>query len=352
MLAKDIFADTMEIGNFIQVLNDGFDVFNSRCHINSKNPLLSAFGVNMENQLAVLSQLKHTMKTGRFFTKPGNKQGSKLKSSLLPCQIGYLVSIEALLQLYTVLREDYGVKYLMTSRVNQDCLESFFSRIRGFGGPNPNPTPCEFRYRFRLLLLGGSIRAPKDFNSLQHCESNYVSADLLDKNKINMFVNPQSNFDPRSLNGELAAVETASSLTNEMEYLAGYIAWCLKRKFPSLPHFGTPTGHQRSNMEQPTWIQMLSRGGLLTPNDTLKNAITKCNSVFEKSIPHVQNLPNLHANLRSCITTEFPEMPKEIIDEFIKVRIKIRIKHLNANRTRSMSSRKMKFVLNSYKPKI
>jgi len=134
MLAKDIFSDTMEIGNFIQAINDGFDVFNSRCHVNSKNPLLNAFGVNMESQLSVLCQLKHSIKTSRFYTKPGKgKEGLKLKNCRLPCQIGYLVSIEALLQLYTVLRENYGLEYLITSRVNQDCLESFFSRSRRGG---------------------------------------------------------------------------------------------------------------------------------------------------------------------------------------------------------------------------
>ena len=38
-----------------------------------------------------------------------------------------------------------GVKYLLTSRLNQDCLENLFSIVRAKGGARDNPNAAQFR---------------------------------------------------------------------------------------------------------------------------------------------------------------------------------------------------------------
>lgn len=48
----------------------------------------------------------------------------------------------------------YKVEYLLTSRLNQDCLENLFTQIRGLGHYYEHPLPTEFKYWLRLIILG------------------------------------------------------------------------------------------------------------------------------------------------------------------------------------------------------
>lgn len=47
-----------------------------------------------------------------------------------------------------------GLKYLLTSRINQDALENLFSQIRSRGGLNDHPSPLNALFRIRLIILG------------------------------------------------------------------------------------------------------------------------------------------------------------------------------------------------------
>lgn len=54
------------------------------------------------------------------------------------------MSISALKGLYKDMHK-MGAAYLLTSRLNQDSLESFFSLIRGLGRFYDNPIPNEVK---------------------------------------------------------------------------------------------------------------------------------------------------------------------------------------------------------------
>ena len=73
-----------------------------------------------------------------------------------PFQFGIIASIKSTISLFLELKDE-GVKYLLTKRVNQDCLESFFSCIRGIGGPNSHPSPVEVIRRIRKLCVSKNI---------------------------------------------------------------------------------------------------------------------------------------------------------------------------------------------------
>jgi len=70
----------------------------------------------------------------------GNRQPACLK--------GWKMGIKALLQLWEVLHEEYGIKFLLTNRLNQDCVENLFSVIRAKMGPNDRPDAAQFRIAF------------------------------------------------------------------------------------------------------------------------------------------------------------------------------------------------------------
>ena len=56
------------------------------------------------------------------------------KSSKLPCLEGWKLSINSLISLWNHLHNDFSMQSLMKNRLNQDCLENFFSMICGRGG--------------------------------------------------------------------------------------------------------------------------------------------------------------------------------------------------------------------------
>ena len=60
----------------------------------------------------------------------------------LPCVSGWKLAISSLLQLWDELHTNYGLPYLLTNRLNQDCVENLFSIIHGKGGHRDNPDPC------------------------------------------------------------------------------------------------------------------------------------------------------------------------------------------------------------------
>ena len=80
---------------------------------------------------------------------------SKIKTGenvVVPCIVGWQISIRSLIMLWQELKT-VGFKYLLTNRLNQDCLENLFSIIRGKGGFRDNPDSQQFRAAFRHVVV-------------------------------------------------------------------------------------------------------------------------------------------------------------------------------------------------------
>ena len=105
-------------------------------------------GVHESYQLDVLYKMQELVTNMHFY----NKEGTELVQTKKPFQKGILVSIKSTLDLYKEVKGE-GLEYLLTSRLNQDALENFFSQIRGMGGSNTHPSSVEFINRLRKLCL-------------------------------------------------------------------------------------------------------------------------------------------------------------------------------------------------------
>lgn len=89
-----------------------------------------------------------------------NEMRTPGKTGKIQFQNGILMNIKSLLMLYQHLKEtsNGAVKYIMTDRLNQDCLERFFGYMRSKGGGlNDHPTPLQFKYRLRASIVGAYI---------------------------------------------------------------------------------------------------------------------------------------------------------------------------------------------------
>jgi hypothetical protein len=337
ILARHVFQDQPKISEFFKTVNDGFDVLNSRIPKDDSNPLKSGYSIDCEIQRQALEKMKQLLLTMRFRTK----KNKNVKTCLLPFQKGFVVSIDALLQLAAYLRKHYGVTYILTSRLNQDALESFFSVIRSFSGLYSNPTPPEFRYRLRLIILGCRIRPPRGTNAVfDEANITYVSGELLQKNEIaileschrrgsDLDCNEEENLIPEAEPTEDCSLTTDAvdySTEEGMRYVAGYLAFKLKKL--NLGIYGKPTSTIQLEPNNTKWIELLSRGGLLVPDESIFNWVKICEEWYRKWFPILLNERNISKKLENKICTGTSVCPV-VVKHYLKTRIRMSVKQLN-----------------------
>lgn len=111
------------VSKFFQLTNHWFDVMNSYIpfpKVPSKNP----YGKDLEIQNKTLNEMIDTMSTMRCISKK-----RKTETFLQVFQKGVIMSCRSLQSLYIDLKEKYNISYVLTHRLNQDCLENFFSQV-------------------------------------------------------------------------------------------------------------------------------------------------------------------------------------------------------------------------------
>ena len=87
-----------------------------------------------------------------------SKNMKNRRKEMVPFQKGIICSIQATLSLWKELQSE-GFSYLLTSKLNQDCIENFFSTVCNMGGADTNPDPVQFCNRIRILKLTHNIDA-------------------------------------------------------------------------------------------------------------------------------------------------------------------------------------------------
>lgn len=282
------FPGENETSDFISVIDGCFDIFNSRVPVGDKSERC-AFGLRPESQMVTLSQAKHYIEEMRVVNRP----------NLLPFQKGWLVSIESLLGLHEFLKQN-EIKYILTSRVNQDSLENLFSQIRGLGKFYDHPLPIDFKYRLRHILLCNKLPVPstnvstiensneETFLSAQLCNSLINARELIEKDALCntsfqancslknlededdiLFSNLNS---PSSSNvDETKNIQINGECTNDaLHFIAGYIAFKVHDK-----SLGINTSSAAAENKKSTWIEALSRGGLTLPTECWFETVKK-----------------------------------------------------------------------------
>ena len=101
-----LLPDKTNLADWIDLFDAWFDILNSRipCHTNK---MACGFGIHLEEQSAILAQVKMVVGSMR----------RKNKATLLPFQTGILISLEALNCLFNDLKARYKVKFILTSRL-------------------------------------------------------------------------------------------------------------------------------------------------------------------------------------------------------------------------------------------
>ena len=70
----------------------------------------------------------------------------------LPCIFGWKLCIQSLLGLWEYLKTEQSSQFILTSQINQDCVENLFSIILGFGGHRDNPDVEQLKSSFKYVV--------------------------------------------------------------------------------------------------------------------------------------------------------------------------------------------------------
>ena len=130
-------------GEFIEIIDDWWDVFDSSYEHHRTKRLKNGFGIHEEEQVAALHRMLNLMENITF--------GGHLK----PFMKGIVASTKSLLDLWADLKRR-GWGHICTYNLNQDILELFFSNIRSLGGCSDHPRANSFGSRFRILMLSSN----------------------------------------------------------------------------------------------------------------------------------------------------------------------------------------------------
>ena len=179
----DKVLDKPDSVKFFQLLHDWFRVMNSRYKEDPKGDVIrGAYGTALTMQEAILDEMKEAITKLR-------KVGAKKTAALLPFQQGIALACSSMKGLYHYLKDKYNMPYVMTARLNSDCVENLFSRVRGLGATYDSPDSTEAFNRLRLIIIGqdpdfvvptAPVEFWKDTGIVQeeYAETTQVTADL------------------------------------------------------------------------------------------------------------------------------------------------------------------------------
>ncbi|KAH8010013.1 hypothetical protein HPB51_024363 [Rhipicephalus microplus] len=78
--------------------------------------------------------------------------------------VGLLICMRSITALFDRLVATGELQYLLTHKMSQDHLETFFGCVRGKGGYNNNPTACQFTAAYKRLLIRTEVASSEAGN--------------------------------------------------------------------------------------------------------------------------------------------------------------------------------------------
>ena len=160
---------------FCKTFNDAFDILNCKqrydnlCRQPFKIPLCEENKMTLKKRAEEIEEyirgLRHLVHPSNSKSKYTDRQ--HVTSGLRKCGfVGFIVCLRNIFELYEDLKEKYGFQYLLTYKLLQDMLESFFSAIRMRGGFTNNPICYQFQYPMRRLISRQQIVISETGNCL------------------------------------------------------------------------------------------------------------------------------------------------------------------------------------------
>ena len=213
------FQNSKATQEFVLIMNDIFDVFNSHCkYSNGFYSLKNA--ISNENVQIRQQTLDHAETYIRQLQSVDGKIIVK-EDSRKTGFLGILSNIDALRCLYSDIVLDGPLSYLCTYKLSQDPLEHFFGLVRVRFGSNNNPTPYQFKSVYKRLLIGISDKLVKYGNVNLLDSDNLIALIPTAEDRINYVLEyydcDEFEFD------DVSSVCHSEFKSHVLDYISGYV---------------------------------------------------------------------------------------------------------------------------------
>lgn len=206
--------DSSAVGTaeFLEMCNNVFDLLNSSSKVSEK--FYARAWIGSEKQLKLFKDFLQLIKS----ISVKNKENKDITSTI-KCFQGFVITINSFLQLWSYLKTQ-SFSFVLTRRLNQDCLENFFGSLRQQGGNSYNPTPVQFTRAFKKLVC---------LNYFQHSSSLNCAEEfdvLLSKvNDCSDLLNVGASANTNSKNIVVNCIDYRDNLPgkNALQYVCGYL---------------------------------------------------------------------------------------------------------------------------------
>ncbi|CAM4574539.1 unnamed protein product [Leuciscus chuanchicus] len=266
---------------FCENFNGLFDCFNSKLLKDSQK--LKCAISDASSHFAFLDKCMEWLPRLRLV-------GGKCNKKQIPCVEGWQHNIVCLKMLWSDLRQRHPVSFLLTNRLNQDCLENAYSSIRARGGNRDNPDSVQFECEYRAVATGLMFSNSEKTN----CEQD-LDMFLLQFSAYASQESPLVNVDPESIMEEHGYSFDHDG--NVLVYIAGYIADKVLGKFTdpegpckecTLLSTNVPTDSRYTFLKDKQYTDLvLGEKGLKVPSTALVDLLTALESNFRKHISSV-----------------------------------------------------------------
>lgn len=194
---------------FLDVMNRWFDLMSSR------HPIIALSKFDIEKYNSAISFLDSVVD---IFDGIAIGQTGAWK----PVQTGVILSTLSVIQLQDRLLNCDNFKFLLTSRLTQDCLENLFSCVRR---RNAVPTPLEFQKNLRLITVSQYLKGAE--TGSYDLDDGFLAADFV----VDVDSSPDDSVSDELFNSCKSLVDHCSVRTVELDvtelcclyYFAGYV---------------------------------------------------------------------------------------------------------------------------------
>ncbi len=327
--------EAMDTAIFLERFDCLFNVFNSQ-RINNANKFKRA----LREGSGHLSFLEETFDWLGYLESGSGR--------VLNCVEGWKLSIRSLMLLWEELRTQHEVKFLLTNRCNQDCIENFFSIIRGKGGHRYNPDAVQFRAAYRAATVDSMFSFSKGSNCVLDLDSH-----LLKLSNLTSHTPPPADDLPEVPQQVYDIINVAQpsefDLTDQniIVYIAGYMARRVFEKHGECdPCRSLLVTNYQSESEAHIFInrkqyEHLDQGGLYYPTSALVDSVSTMEASFRLCAKGLIRSEKLHGrmynhiaarvenDILTCGDKACEQRKKYLINLFITVRLHHRLREIN-----------------------
>lgn len=254
-------------------------------------------------------------------------------------QLGVLISIKSLKNLFQDLKMKYKIPYLLTAKLNKDSFETLIAEFHAEEKNPGHPTPLKAMHYVKRVMFANCLGlGEKRVNSEDSLNDDFAPNKIMKIARIH--IDPGRDSEQNYIDNEQfelilsdkpeeAFARPLESEDEHLMYLAGWLAEKFKNKFPYL---GSTLTETQSN-KIPSYVPYLLHVKHKIPSVKFIENVVSMNDLFNEYHNGLDTLraeKNIVRDFSLLLTKRSIDLPREVIMSFSKQKTLLRVKYLNS----------------------